>query len=125
VQEDKMPLNILVRSIASIVERTERWESCVNGILSVASSQLTPKIAVQVIKRIHGPKLSLKFFEWLELNEGFHHDAYTFSAIIKVLTKKTGKSGYYIYQANSLLEEMIGRGFVLFSCAEFVPFALG
>ncbi|KAF9595428.1 hypothetical protein IFM89_000346 [Coptis chinensis] len=102
-------INVLVRSIVSIVHKTDEWDSLLSRLCVVSYSQITPKIAVQVIKRIRKPDIALKFFEWLEGCDGFKHDSLSYSAILKVLTKYSKPLHAEI--ADGLLHKKIGLGF--------------
>ncbi|OVA07215.1 Pentatricopeptide repeat [Macleaya cordata] len=102
-------INVLVRSMVSIIQKTDQWDSLLNRLCDVSSSQITPPIAVQVLKRIKKPNLAFKFFEWLEHHDGFNHDSLSYSAILKVLTKDSHPSHACI--AEGLLHKKISLGF--------------
>ncbi|KAL5699019.1 hypothetical protein ACHQM5_029979 [Ranunculus cassubicifolius] len=102
-------ISVLVRSIVSIVHKTEQWDSLLTRLCLVSSSQITPPIAVQVIKRIKKPNLAFKFFEWLEDVKGFDHDSLTYSAILQVLSKVSKFEFAEI--ANGLLRKKIDLGY--------------
>lgn len=109
---ESTPRNVLVRSIATIVQKTGRWDELLKALCVASSSKITPPIAVQVLKRIKKPEVALTFFNWLENHDGFAHDSLCYSAIIKVLTKGRNLSCTAI--AGSLLQKKVDLGLVVF-----------
>ncbi|KAK8951970.1 putative pentatricopeptide repeat-containing protein [Platanthera zijinensis] len=107
-KEEILPTNVVVRSIAYIVQKTERWDSLLKELCLASSSEITPSVAVQVLKRIKKPDAALKFFQWLDAREGFSHDSLSYSAIIKVLSKNRNPSN--ASTADSLLHTKIDLG---------------
>ncbi|KAF5182298.1 Pentatricopeptide repeat-containing protein [Thalictrum thalictroides] len=101
--------SVLVRSIVSIIQKTDKWDTLLSRLCVVSSSKITPPIAVQVIKRIKKPDIALKFFEWLRGCNGFKHDSLTYSAILKVLTKDSSPAHATV--ADGLLQKKIDLGF--------------
>ncbi|XP_043717809.1 pentatricopeptide repeat-containing protein At5g39710-like [Telopea speciosissima] len=97
--------SVLVRSMVSIIQKTDQWDSLLSRLCDVSSSIITPPIAVRVIKRIRKPDVAFKFFEWLEAHGGFSHDSLTYSAILKVLTKDSHPS--HASMADALLHKKI------------------
>lgn len=101
--------NLLIRSMASIVVKTDKWDSLLKELCAVSESKITPSVAVQVLKRIKKPEVAFKFFEWLEHVDGFKHDGLTYTAILKVLTRDCNP--YHTAIAGSLLRQKISAGF--------------
>ncbi|KAG0496800.1 hypothetical protein HPP92_001491 [Vanilla planifolia] len=108
LEHESMPRNVFVRSIAYIVQKTDRWDALLKGLNVASACEITPPIAVQVLKRIKKPEVAFKFFTWLGEHEGFSHDSLSYSAIIKVLTKDRSPSHAAI--ADSLLHTKIDLG---------------
>jgi len=100
--------NVLIRSMASIIQKTDKWDSLLKELCAVSASEITPPVAVQVLKRIKKPDLAFKFFDWLEHLKGFNHDGLTYTAILKVLTRDCNPSHASI--ADSLLRKKIRLG---------------
>ncbi|XP_042511704.1 putative pentatricopeptide repeat-containing protein At2g02150 [Macadamia integrifolia] len=97
--------SVLVRSMVSIIQKTDQWDSLLHRLCDVSYSIITPPIAVQVIKRIRKPDVAFKFFEWLEERAGFSHDSLTYSAILKIVTKDSHPS--HAAMADDLLHKKI------------------
>ncbi|KAJ4972208.1 hypothetical protein NE237_005307 [Protea cynaroides] len=97
--------DVLVRSMVSIIQKTDKWDSLLGRLCDVSSSIISPPIAVQVIKRIRKPDVAFRFFEWLEEHAVFSHDSLTYSAILKVLTKDSHPS--HAAMADALLHKKI------------------
>ncbi|KAL0917249.1 hypothetical protein M5K25_012296 [Dendrobium thyrsiflorum] len=110
-EDELVPTNVLVRSIASIVQKTDRWDTLLKELCVASASKITPPIAVQVLKRIKKPEVAFKFFSWLDNQQGFSHDSLGYSAIIQVLAKDRNPSHTAI--ADSLLHKKIDLGLVV------------
>lgn len=110
-EDELIPRNVLVRSIAYVVQKADIWDTLLKELFVASASKITPPIAVQVLKRIKKPEVALKFFDWLDNHEGFSHDSLCYSAIIKVLTKDRNPSNAAI--AESLLRKKINLGLVV------------
>lgn len=106
--------NVLIRSIVSILQRTDKWGSLLKQLCDISGSEITSPVAVQVLKRIKKPELAFKFFDWLDSLQGFDHDSVTYTTILKVLTRDCKASHAEI--AESLLRKKIHLGFDVTPC---------
>ncbi|CAL9159384.1 unnamed protein product [Musa hybrid cultivar] len=69
--------NELVRSVAAVLEKTDKWDVLLNDLCAASASGITPSVAVQVLKGIKKPDIAFKYFEWLDNLQGFEHDSLT------------------------------------------------
>ncbi|KAG5233175.1 pentatricopeptide repeat-containing protein [Salix suchowensis] len=63
---------------------------CLQNYLSAFSISLTPNEASEILKSLNSPSLALRFFHFCpSLSPDFHHDCFTYSRIILILSKSS------------------------------------
>ncbi|WOK98490.1 hypothetical protein Cni_G07202 [Canna indica] len=107
--DNSVPENVLVRSVVTILKKTDKWDPLLDELCDACNSKITPSVAVQVLKRIKKPAIAFKFFDWLEDLEGFEHDSLSYSAILAIITRDCNPLHASI--ADSLLHKKIHLGF--------------
>ncbi|KAG0574601.1 hypothetical protein KC19_VG275600 [Ceratodon purpureus] len=69
----------IVRRFESLLPK---WSSNTPLLLNDLQVQLTPALVIQVVKRIPKSAVVRKFFKWAGTQPGYHHDVYTYAALL-------------------------------------------
>ncbi|KAG6751055.1 hypothetical protein POTOM_045572 [Populus tomentosa] len=96
------------RSPQKLLDPTDPF-LCLQNYLSALSISLTPNEASEILKSLNSPSLALRFFHFCpSLSPNFHHDCFTYSRIILILSKSTLPDRFHL--ARSIVSEMERNG---------------